>query len=127
MTVDTNRDNFNQFTMTGLQQELLEQVSYTKYENNATTQSWSNSSDETMTYFPLFNQPTYMIVLYTAAYSIVFFLGILGNSLVVTVVYRNPRMHNVTNYFIVNLAVADILVCLFCLPLTLLSNLFYGK
>ncbi|KAK2158720.1 hypothetical protein LSH36_165g07000 [Paralvinella palmiformis] len=36
-------------------------------------------------------------------------------------------MHTVTNYFIVNLAIADILVCIFCLPITLLSNLYTGK
>ena len=77
--------------------------------------------------FPIIRQPLHMIVIYSLAYGIVFLLGILGNSLVVSVVYRNPRMHNVTNYFIVNLAVADILVCLLCLPITLLSNLFSGK
>ncbi|CAI9718399.1 neuropeptide SIFamide receptor-like [Octopus vulgaris] len=35
-------------------------------------------------------------------------------------------MHTVTNYFLVNLAVADILVAVFCLPMTLLDNLFSG-
>jgi len=53
--------------------------------------------------------------------------GVVGNSLIVWIVLCNPRMRNVTNYFIVNLAVADILVCVFCLPITLLSNLFSGK
>ena len=68
-----------------------------------------------------------MIVIYSIAYSIIFLLGIIGNSLVVSVVYRNARMHSVTNYFIVNLAIADMLVCLFCLPITLLSNLYTGE
>ena|SRR6218665_211561 len=71
-------------------------------------------------------QPTHMIVIYSLAYVAVFFLGVTGNALVVWVVLRNPRMHNVTNYFIVNLAVADILVCVFCLPITLLTNLYSG-
>ena len=52
--------------------------------------------------------------------------GVVGNTLIVWIVLCNPRMRNVTNYFIVNLAVADILVCVFCLPITLLSNLLSG-
>jgi neuropeptide FF receptor 2 len=46
---------------------------------------------------------------------------------VVLVVYRNASMHNATNYFIVNLAIADILVAIFCVPITLLDNLYQGK
>ncbi|GIY28355.1 neuropeptide SIFamide receptor [Caerostris darwini] len=61
------------------------------------------------------------------AYSMVFILGILGNSFVVAVVARSPRMRTVTNCFIVNLAVADILVLTFCLPATLLSNILVRK
>ena len=76
---------------------------------------------------PTIKQPVHMIVIYSIAYSLVFLLGIFGNTMVVSVVYRNPRMHNVTNYFIVNLAIADILVSLFCLPITLLSNLYSGE
>ncbi|KAI1292186.1 Neuropeptide FF receptor 2 [Halotydeus destructor] len=62
--------------------------------------------------------------IYCIAYTVIFMMGIVGNSFVVAVVLRNPRMRTVTNYFIVNLALADILVLLFCLPATLLSNLF---
>ncbi|KAF0310288.1 Neuropeptide SIFamide receptor [Amphibalanus amphitrite] len=58
------------------------------------------------------------------AYLIVFVVGLLGNSCVVAVVCRCPRMRSATNYFIANLAVADILVVVFCLPATLVSNIF---
>lgn len=47
---------------------------------------------------------------------IVFVVGLVGNCLVCVAVYRNRTMRTVTNYFIVNLAVADFLVILFCLP-----------
>lgn len=60
-------------------------------------------------------------------YTIVFLVGIVGNSFVVAIVCKSPRMRTVTNYFIVNLALADILVLLFCLPATLVGNLFIRK
>lgn len=47
---------------------------------------------------------------------IVFVVGLVGNCLVCVAVYRNHTMRTVTNYFIVNLAAADFLVILFCLP-----------
>lgn len=51
-----------------------------------------------------------------AMHSIVFVVGLIGNALVCMAVYRNHSMRTVTNYFIVNLAVADLLVLLICLP-----------
>jgi hypothetical protein len=68
-------------------------------------------------------QPIHMVAIYTIAYTLIFRFALVGNSLVITVVCRNPRMHNVTNYFIVNLAIADILVSLLCIPISLLMNL----
>ncbi|XP_063981897.1 neuropeptide SIFamide receptor-like [Diachasmimorpha longicaudata] len=64
-----------------------------------------------------------MTAVYCAAYFIVFVVGLVGNSFVIAVVYRSPRMRTVTNFFIVNLAVADVLVLVFCLPATLLGNI----
>lgn len=63
----------------------------------------------------------------TVAYTLVFLIGLLGNSFVVIIVCKSARMRTVTNYFIANLAFADILVLLFCLPATLVSNLFIRK
>ena len=91
------------------------------------TMSGDDLSSEYQQEFGTLRQPLHMIIIYTFAYSLVFILGLSGNVLVVTVVYRTSHMHTLTNYFIVNLAVADILVCLFCLPITLLSNLYYGE
>lgn len=68
-----------------------------------------------------------MNIVYCVAYCIVFIVGLIGNSFVIAVVLRAPRMRTVTNYFIVNLAIADILVIVFCLPATLMSNIFVRK
>ena len=82
-----------------------------------------------MTYeqYDVIKQPFYMIVIYSVVYGLVFIFALLGNILVMVVVSRNKSMHNATNYFIVNLAIADILVALFCVPITLLGNIYSGE
>ncbi|KAI8522231.1 G-protein coupled receptor [Branchiostoma belcheri] len=57
------------------------------------------------------------------AYGLVFLLCIIGNSVVCAVVIRTPRLRTVTNYFILNLAVSDLLVGIFCLPFTLIFHI----
>ena len=73
---------------------------------------------------PFYRHSLPMTAVYCFAYILVFAVGLVGNCFVIAVVYRSPRMRTVTNFFIVNLAVADILVIVFCLPATLLSNIF---
>lgn len=56
-------------------------------------------------------------------YCAVFVVSLIGNGLVCFVVHKTPRMKTVTNYFIVNLAVGDILMTLFCVPFSFVSML----
>jgi len=51
-------------------------------------------------------------------YTTIFVLGIFGNVLVCFVVGRNKAMQTVTNFFITNLALADILLCALAVPFT---------
>ncbi|XP_065073538.1 orexin/Hypocretin receptor type 1-like isoform X2 [Ochlerotatus camptorhynchus] len=66
-----------------------------------------------------------------ASHSVVFIMGLVGNALVCIAVYTNHSMRTVTNIFIVNLAVADFFVILFCLPPTVVWDVtetwFMGK
>ncbi|XP_064605991.1 orexin receptor type 2-like [Liolophura sinensis] len=55
-------------------------------------------------------------------FAVVFIVGIVGNFLVCFAVWRNSTMRNFTNYFIVNLAVADFLVVVLVLPPTLVHD-----
>lgn len=57
------------------------------------------------------------------AYSFIILLGLLGNSLVIYMIIRYRTMRTVTNFFIANLALADLLVDTFCLPFTLVYTL----
>lgn len=63
---------------------------------------------------------------FTLLYSVIFILGVFGNVLVCYVVFRNRAMQTVTNLFITNLALSDILLCLLGVPLTPLYT-FLGK
>ena len=57
-------------------------------------------------------------------FSIVVFVGFFGNLLVVLVVTFNKQMRNTTNLLIMNLALADIMFIVFCVPLTATAYAF---
>ncbi|CAL1273166.1 unnamed protein product [Larinioides sclopetarius] len=51
-------------------------------------------------------------------FGIIVIVGLIGNTLVVIVVAFNPQMRSTTNVLIINLAIADLLFILFCVPFT---------
>ncbi|XP_072342099.1 prolactin-releasing peptide receptor-like [Scyliorhinus torazame] len=52
-------------------------------------------------------------------YVLLVFVGIVGNYLLLYVICKTKKMHNVTNFFIGNLAFSDMLMCATCVPFTL--------
>ena len=85
-----------------------------------------NESGEEV-FYPLLKQPTHMVLVYSLAYSLVSMAALVGNIMVMAVVVSKPSMHCVTHYFLFNLAVADLLVALFCVPVNLIANLYNGE
>ncbi|KAL6267871.1 hypothetical protein P5V15_000942 [Pogonomyrmex californicus] len=65
-------------------------------------------------------------IVFCAFYVVIFVLGIFGNVLVVFVVGRNRQMHTVTNLFIANLALSDVLLCVLAVPFTPLYTFLGG-
>ncbi|XP_063923366.1 cholecystokinin receptor type A-like [Zophobas morio] len=63
-------------------------------------------------------------------YVIIFVLSIVGNTLVLVTLVRNKRMRTVTNVYLLNLAISDLLLGVFCMPFTLvgqvLRNFIFG-
>lgn len=59
-------------------------------------------------------------------YGNIFVVGVLGNALVCFVVARNRQMQTVTNLFIANLAVSDVLLCVLAVPFTPLYTFLGG-
>ncbi|XP_017036899.1 RYamide receptor [Drosophila kikkawai] len=51
----------------------------------------------------------------------IFMFALMGNGTVCYIVQATPRMRTVTNYFIANLALGDILMSLFCVPSSFIS------
>lgn len=55
------------------------------------------------------------------AYMTLILTGTTGNCLVCFIVARKPQMRNPRNAYIVNLAISDMLLCLFTMPFTLVQ------
>ncbi|XP_047525724.1 RYamide receptor-like isoform X1 [Pieris napi] len=70
---------------------------------------------------PLFHSLVYIL------YSTIFITSLSGNGLVCFIVQSSPRMKTVTNYFIMNLAIGDILMTLLCIPFTFVPMLVLRK
>ena len=64
---------------------------------------------------------TWLRAIFVIMYIVIFLLGISGNLLVVYVVVKNKSMQTITNIFITNLALSDIMMCLLAVPFTPLS------
>ena len=58
----------------------------------------------------------YIILFLSLLYGAISIISVFGNSLIIWTVMRNKRMRNVTNYFISNLAIADIIIGVLVAP-----------
>ena len=57
---------------------------------------------------------TFQDKVFASLYSFIVFFGVVGNSIVISIVRKTPSMHTTTNYLLLNLAVADLLTLSFC-------------
>ncbi|XP_041370369.1 QRFP-like peptide receptor [Gigantopelta aegis] len=69
--------------------------------------------------------PFYVFVWVTILNAVVFLVGLVGNVLVIVVVTKVREMKTSTNFCLMNLSIADLLVLLICQPAALLE--FYGQ
>ena len=49
-------------------------------------------------------------------YIVIFLISVIGNSMVCLVILRRRKMKTVTNYFILNLGIADLALTCICIP-----------
>ncbi|KAF0288286.1 Tachykinin-like peptides receptor 99D [Amphibalanus amphitrite] len=72
---------------------------------------------------PLYDVPTAVIVVLSVFYGSVSVIAVLGNGLVLWILCTSRRMRTTMNYFIGNLAVADIIIGVFSIPFQFQSAL----
>lgn len=70
--------------------------------------------------------PVWEAVIKVSICALIMFLAMIGNVLVIAVVCRNKRLRTTTNFYIVNLAVSDIMVTLTCSWVHVLKDLTEG-
>ncbi|VVC32448.1 Neuropeptide Y receptor family,GPCR, rhodopsin-like, 7TM,G protein-coupled receptor, rhodopsin-like [Cinara cedri] len=75
-----------------------------------------NSTDSYLEPTILYDVPVSIIVLLSMFYGTISVMAVVGNALVIWIVSSSVRMHNVTNLYIANLALADIVIGLFSIP-----------
>ncbi|KAI6066649.1 Neuropeptide FF receptor 1 [Aix galericulata] len=93
--------------------------------------SWANASEshllkENYTFLAYYQHSSPVAAVFILAYTFIFLMCMIGNILVCFIVVKNRQMRTVTNMFILNLAISDLLVGIFCMPTTLVDNLITG-
>ncbi|KAI8486219.1 hypothetical protein Bbelb_361190 [Branchiostoma belcheri] len=66
--------------------------------------------------------PSISLWVVTVVYCVIFVVGVSGNMLVGMVVWKNVDMRTPTNFFLVNLSIADLLLLLVTMPVALLET-----
>ena len=65
---------------------------------------------------PLGMRNPYSVAIQTAINALLTICAVVGNSLVCLAFYRNPSVRTVTNYFVLSLAIADLLKAVLIMP-----------
>lgn len=80
-----------------------------------------------ITYIGFYLHQPSTAAIFIVSYLLIFVVCMVGNGVVCFIVLRSKNMWTVTNLFILNLAVSDLLVGIFCMPTTLLDNIITGE
>ncbi|KAJ0012931.1 hypothetical protein NQD34_017265 [Periophthalmus magnuspinnatus] len=96
---------------------------------NLSSSLWLNEdtlSSQNKTFVDFYLHKTSIAAVFTISYLFIFLICMVGNGIVCFIVLRSRNMRTVTNLFILNLAISDLLVGIFCMPTTLVDNIITG-
>lgn len=82
---------------------------------------------QNITYVNFYLHKPSVAAVFTISYLLIFLVCMVGNGVVCFIVLRSKNMRTVTNLFILNLAISDVLVGIFCMPTTLVDNVITGN
>lgn len=117
---DVEMEDTDSFVLHGLSAFEKESHKLLNETNGSGLTNWSESEG-------ILRHSLLWTIVLISAYALVLIVGIVGNVMVGCVLVFRPNMRTVTNLFILNLAIADLFVVLFCVAPTLLSNIFIRK
>ena len=116
MDVNTTLDPFQSGDLSSSVKSLITQST------ESTPNTTENPMLQTEQWFKKMEEVVSIVV--PIFFSIVVLVGFIGNLLVVLVVTFNKQMRNTTNLLIMNLAVADLLFIVFCVPFSATAYAF---
>lgn len=90
---------------------------------NATSANMSNVSSSLSNTCPVYDEPTWSRGLKGSTNIIIMILSFLGNTLVIYVITKSPSMKSTTNYFIANMALADLFITAVSMPIVAMVNI----
>ncbi|KAL4003249.1 7 transmembrane receptor (rhodopsin family) protein [Acanthocheilonema viteae] len=70
-------------------------------------------------------RPTIENYITIVSFCIIFCLSVVGNAIVVAVILQQHSMRSVTNIYLLNLAISDLMLSVICMPPTLVSSVIY--
>ncbi|XP_031715853.1 neuropeptide FF receptor 2-like [Anarrhichthys ocellatus] len=96
--------------------------------NSSNSSRWLENplTHQNITYVDFYLHKPSVAAVFTVSYLLIFLVCMVGNGVVCFIVLRSKNMRTVTNLFILNLAISDLLVGIFCMPTTLVDNIITG-
>ena len=83
-----------------------------KPNNEDIKQTYESTSNVT----EIYKVPKSIVIILCAFYAFIILTAVIGNVFVIYVVVVSQRMRTVTNFYIANLAFADVTIAMFCIP-----------
>ena len=92
---------------------MLNNMNSTNYYSDETSMLNKTSEEDSIDIYEI---PNSLVIVLSILYGAIILTALLGNSLVIYVVIVSPRMRTVTNFYIANLAFADVTIAMFAFP-----------